>query len=80
MLAEKYGLQDIDKDDPLLDEISVSLKAIVNARASTLEGHRARARAIAFYTPDLTNTQTIQGEDEAMMAALLRDLVGEART
>ena len=77
LLDEKYGEEDIEYEDPLLTEISDSVETIINARASTLEGHRARARAITFYHPSLIDTQRAQGGDEAMIAALLRDLVGE---
>jgi hypothetical protein len=78
-LGEKYAGEDIDPDDPLLDEITIAVEKIGDFRASTLPGFVARAKAIAFYAPDLLDTERTQGEEERMVAALLRDLVGEVR-
>jgi hypothetical protein len=69
-----------DRQYPLIDKI-------LEMRATTLDGLQARARTIVKWAPNLFTVKAGPGTpfnpaatgDELMVAALLRDLIGEAR-
>lgn len=84
-LALYFGPQRIE-DDGARDRMLAPIKArmdrvlqdICDQRAVTLEGHRARAAAVALYAPDLITEKDLGGyTDQSIVGALLRDLVGE---
>jgi hypothetical protein len=58
------------QQEPLIEQIC-------DMTASTLNGMRARARTIVKWAPDLVSMSHDAADD--MVAALLRDLIGEAR-
>jgi hypothetical protein len=58
------------QQEPLIEQIC-------DMTASTLDGMRARARTIVKWAPDLVSMPHDAADD--MVAALLRDLIGEAR-
>jgi hypothetical protein len=70
---------DIPDNCPIMAEINRGLEQIWIMRATTLEGSRARARAIVTYAPDLVRVGSRPAFAKRMVAALLRDLTGEAR-
>jgi hypothetical protein len=77
------GVAAIDCDDarcdaiaPLEERQGELLASILDIRAVTPEGFSARAQMVYLYAQDLLNPANITGWDDAMLAALVRDMVG----
>jgi hypothetical protein len=62
---------------PFADEQEPLIFQLCDMPATTIEGIRARARTLVKWAPDWENKSS--GYDSAMISALLRDLIGEAR-
>ena len=76
---EKAYPGDIPNNCPIMAEINRNVKRIWTIRATTLEGLQARARATVSYAPELCKVGEERGFAKRLVAALLRDLIGEAR-
>lgn len=84
-LARYFGparIEDDDARDCALASIKARmdgvLRDICQLRAATLEGHRARAAAVALWAPDLITEKDLDGGPaERIVGALLRDLLGK---
>ena len=69
--------RDIPIHCPIMAEMNGNIEQISLIQATTLEGFRARARAIVAYAPELVRVEEIPDLAMKMGAAQLRDLVGE---
>jgi hypothetical protein len=74
----RYGEEDIDGDDLAIWEEVELLDRAANLRATTFLGHTARAKMLSRYLPALIETRDCDGPDDKLIAALLRDMTGEA--
>ena len=72
-------------DDTLTDEANTAIREeqaplvdrLCNLQAVTIEGMRARARSLVLYDDEVLERRTIYTNDR-LVAAVLRDLIGEA--
>lgn len=83
-LALHYGPARIEDEDaldralaPIRARMHHVLQDVCDQHAVTLEGHRARAAAVALWAPDLITERNLTGSPERrIVGALLRDLLG----
>jgi hypothetical protein len=79
LLDEEYSDgRDIPPNGPIMAEINGNMEQISTIPATTLEGLKARAKAIDTYAPDLKSAD-LGGPAKKMVAAMLRDLTGEVQ-
>ena len=73
-------IQDEDERDariePLCEQQERLLPSLVEARAATLDGLRARATTLAIYMPEMADPNVNDDTAGKMVAAILRDLTG----
>ena len=68
-------LGDIDDTNPSMKEQEQLIERMCEIRATTMEGHLARAKAMVAYKPYVVSR--FNDFDDVLIGALLRDMVGE---